>query len=263
LDRDAKTKAIDLFIAYDNTEAGRAVARQGVEFLTKKFGEPKGKVVLVVGDLSSQPGIERRAGSLEIFKKHPKIEVVAEAESVKWTTESAQSQLMAIFQASNEPPDAIISHTIPTPALNALRSKGWLKKAGDSGHVILVGINASWDALKNLKDGNVDGIVDQPNMVYLPMGLYYAKLAAEKGSGALPKPGDTVTGKDVPLSNISSAHGGINVLKEPFWAPGKVSGNPAMMHPQLLIKGGVVDLTTVDSPIFFGNALRMWEKAGK
>jgi ABC-type sugar transport system substrate-binding protein len=262
LDRDVPSEKIDLFIAFDNKEAGRFCARKTVEFLEKKYGEPRGNVVMVTTGLNMVAGIYRREGSLEVLKQYPKIKLLGEVEAVMATTEAAQSQLMALFQTMDRPPDAIVNHILATPVLNALRSKGWLKKRGDPDHVIITTINADYDALQTLKEGYTDFIIDQPNMIYFPLGLYYVVKMLEEGYDVLPKVGDEVTAADVPLDKISSPHGGINVLEKPYWAPGVVSYDPDMKHNGLHIKGGVVGIDNVDAPYWFGNALRIWEKAG-
>jgi len=260
VDRDAPTEAIDLYIAFDNKEAGKMVARKVVEILTKKFGQPKGQVVLVTGDLSSPPAAERREGNYDVLNQHPKIKVVAEVEAIKWTTESAQSQLMALMETFDKPPDAIISSMIPTPSVNALRGKGWLKRAEDPDHVIIGTMGASSEALKNVKDGHVDFVMSQPNMFYVPMGIYYCKKILEEGFDILPKPADTVAETDIPISSMASLHKGVDPWKEAFWSPGKVIHNPQMKHNQLLIKGGIAYAENADEPYWWGNVLPIWHK---
>lgn len=61
----------------DFVDTGRQVAEDVVEELTKKYGEPKGKLLHVMGTKGASPVIDEEKGILEVFAQYPEIEIVA------------------------------------------------------------------------------------------------------------------------------------------------------------------------------------------
>jgi len=261
LDRDAPSEYIDLFIAFGNYEAGVTLGEGVVEGLTEKFGEPRGKVQIVTGDMSSPTARKRRDGCLEVLKKYPKIEVVNIVEATKWVDSVAQEKMMASLEAYGRP-DAVLCNFdgAATGSVNALKSKGWLKPVGDPDHVFIGSLDASTIVLKYMRDGSVDFTIAQPNLFYVPMGMYLAKKVIEEGYEALPKVGIDVEAEDIPIGKIATEHKGINPWKDPFWSPAKVVDRPEMKHPQLLTQGSLVTMENVDKPYFWGNVMPIWGK---
>ncbi len=72
------------------------------------------------------------------------------------------------------------------PTLQTLKSKGLLKKAGETGHITIVsndGIPQEFDAIRK---GQIDATVSQPADAYAKYGMYYIKAAMQ---GKTFKPG--------------------------------------------------------------------------
>ncbi len=259
VDRDAPSEFIDMFVAFGNRDAGALTAEKVVGMLTEKFGEPKGKVQIVTGDLGSTVAQERRDGVLDVLEKYPNIEVVNVVEATKWVASVAQEKMMASLEAHGRPDAVLCSFDgAATGTVNALKSKGWLKKIGDPEHVFIGAIDAATIVFKYMKDGHVDFTLSQPNLFYVPVGMYYAKKVIEEGFDALPKPGDAVSGADVPIGTIGKDHKGINPWTNPFWAPATVVDRPEMKHPQFLMKGSVVEMENVNDPFYWGNVMPIW-----
>jgi len=259
VDRDAPSEFIDMFVAFGNKDAGSIQAQRIAGLLKSKYGTAKGTVQLVTGDLGSTVAQERRDGVLEGLKKYPGIKVVNVVEATKWSASSAQEKMMASLIAHGRP-DAILTSFDggAVGAVNALKSKGWLKKTGDPNHVFIGVIDAATIVFKYMREGYVDFTLSQPNLSYVPVGMFLAKLAIEEGLGALPKPGQKIYESDIPLGRIGRAHKGINPWQDAFWAPAKVIDRPDMKHPQFLMKGAVVTLENVNYPFYWGNVMPIW-----
>lgn len=64
-------------LTVDFVESGRWVAQDAVEDLTKKNGEPEGKIVHITGNIGASPVIDEQKGIDEVLKKNPGVEIVA------------------------------------------------------------------------------------------------------------------------------------------------------------------------------------------
>jgi ribose transport system substrate-binding protein len=69
-----------------------------VDYLTKKYGEPRGKVVELAGLKGVEAEINRKAGAHEIWKNYPKIDVVTESVA-NWLQSTAKDRMTEILAA--------------------------------------------------------------------------------------------------------------------------------------------------------------------
>jgi len=259
VDRDVTTPKVKLFIAFDSYEAGKASAELLVKKLEEKYGKPKGKVIISNGDLSSMPGQDRRQGCLDVLKNYPDIEIANEHESPHFMVETSIERLRAALVAVGKPDAIWVGYTgAGVAAMITLKERGWAKPAGDREHVIVAGIDCSPAIKDDVKAGLIDGVVDQPNLFYVPLALYYLIKWNEEGEKALPKPGAVVEAKDVPLYEMAPHEvNGINPWKYPIWAPAEVV-MAKTGHPQMVCRGFLVTPETADHPSIFANVLPRW-----
>lgn len=80
-------------IGYCGTEdrqAGLVAVELAVEALTRKYGEPKGKICIIEGWPGSSPQIHRSEAYDEVLSKYPKIEILAK-DTAYWQDEKARA----------------------------------------------------------------------------------------------------------------------------------------------------------------------------
>ena len=261
-DRDLVSDKIPLFVAFGSAAAGAQVCDIVAQNLEKKYGSPQGEIIVSQGDLSSAPGYDRNKGFMDQLTKYPNIKLVNQHESPKFTVDTSIDRMRAALEALGHAPDAIAVHYTGAgiAAMKTLGDKGWLKKIGEEGHVIVAGIDASPAVMGNVRNDYIEALVDQPNLSYVPLGLYYLMKIKDVGMAkAIPKPGTTVTGDDVPLAKLAPApYNGVNPWTKSIWAPAPVVDAPDFKHPQLQCKGFMVTKDTADSDQIFGNVLPKW-----
>ncbi len=74
------------------------VGRFVVDYLTKKYGEPRGKIVELAGLKGVEGEINRREGAHEVWQAYPKIEVVTEAVA-NWSQSQGKDRMTEILSA--------------------------------------------------------------------------------------------------------------------------------------------------------------------
>ncbi|MFE7273755.1 sugar ABC transporter substrate-binding protein [Streptomyces sp. NPDC057623] len=141
---------------------------------------PSGKVVQIMGDLASVNGRDRSEAFRACVKKNfPKLKVLEIP--AKWESDTAASKLDTLLNANPDIKGIYMQAggVYLAPTLQTLKSKGMLKKAGESGHITIVsndGIPQEFDAIRK---GEIDATVSQPADLYAQYGMYYIKAAME------------------------------------------------------------------------------------
>jgi len=232
-DRQIRNRPVEFTSVAGTVDIGRLSAVEAVKLLTAKYGEPKGKVLSIMGDSGDTYTLDIEQGFEEVMAKNPKIQVIAKP-SKDWEPTNAantvQDQLLV-----NTDIDLIFIHAdhLTTPIISVLESKG--KKKGD---ILIVDATGMPVGLKLLRDGWVQTIVEQPlyGQVYglamfldhviskTPMkpGMYdvvglQSELSMEKWGPNLRVPGGVIT-KD-------------NVNESKFWGNLKPPGVPVPAVP--------------------------------
>ncbi|MEU9332817.1 sugar ABC transporter substrate-binding protein [Streptomyces sp. NPDC048290] len=156
---------------------------------------PSGKVVQIMGDLASVNGRERSEAFRSCVKeKFPKLEVLEIP--AKWESDTAASKLDTLLNANPDIKGIYLQAggVYLAPTLQTLKSKGMLKKTGESGHITIVsndGIPQEYEAIRN---GEIDATVSQPADLYAQYGMYYIKAAMQ---GKTFEPGPTDHGSEI------------------------------------------------------------------
>jgi ribose transport system substrate-binding protein len=262
VDRDLVSDKIPLYCAFGSEAAGQQVADIIAAALKQKYGSEQGEVIVSQGDLSAAPGFLRNKGFMEEIAKFPNIKIVNQHQSPKFTVDTSITRLAAALAALGHAPDAIAVHYTGAgiAAMQDLAAKGWLHKIGEDGHVIVAGIDASPAVVGNVAQGYIETLIDQPNLDYVPLGLYFLMKIKEVGmANAIPKAGTTVQSSDIPLATLApNPVNGINPWTQGIWAPAPVVDMPDYKHPQMQCKGFIVNQSTVTSDQIFGNVLPKW-----
>jgi ABC-type sugar transport system substrate-binding protein len=161
IDRQPFSADTIMTVMSNNYMAGEQGAQCVVDRLIEKYGEAKGKVIEVTGDLGTNVAQLRGNGFNDMMKEYSNIEVTTLP--TDWMPETGANVVQDAF-AADPTIDAIYWHSDFTGAgiIPALGEIGFLKKVGEEGHVILCGIDGDPNSLLNMSEGWQDATVNQP-----------------------------------------------------------------------------------------------------
>lgn len=180
-DRGSTSDGYTAFLATDNVAMGAIAADKIAEFLTEKYGEPKGKVVEIEGLAGASATRDRGEGfHKQLEAKYPDIEVVAQ-QAGDFNQETSLNVMQNIIQAQPEF-DAVYGHNddCTLGSLKAIEGAGLLKPAGDKEHIYIVGIDGVADALEAIRQGSIDVTISQDP---IGMGKKAIELAIQAVNG--------------------------------------------------------------------------------
>jgi len=162
IDRQPFSANTVMTVGSDNYLAGKQGAECVVERLTTKYGEAKGNVIEITGDLGTNVAQLRGTGFNDEMANFSNITVTT-LPTTDWSPEQGATLVQNAF-AKDPDIDAIFWHSDYTGAgiIPALGEIGQLHKVGEEGHVILCGIDGDPQSLKNMADGFEDATVNQP-----------------------------------------------------------------------------------------------------
>lgn len=162
IDRSPIGCKINMTVLSDNRLAGQQAGEVLVEELTKKYGEAKGKVLEITGNLSQNVGQLRRDGFHDVVDKHAGIEVIQKV--ADW--DAAKGQQIAIDVLTANPDlDGIYIHSdnVYGPGTKAAMDQlGRFFPRGQEGHIILVGVDGGPWILEAILNKIADGAGSQP-----------------------------------------------------------------------------------------------------
>lgn len=220
-DRQIRNRPVEFTSVAGTVEIGRLSAQEAVKLLTAKYGEPKGKILSIMGDAGDTYTLDIEQGFEEVLAKTPNIQVIAKP-SKDWEPTNAantvQDQLLV-----NPDIDMLFIHAdhLTTPIVSVLENAG--KKKGD---ILIVDATGMPVGLKLLRDGWVQTIVEQPlyGQVYgLAMFL------------------DKVINKQAIKPGMYDVVGLQSEITDEKWGP------------NLRVPGGVITKDNVDDNKFWGN----------
>lgn len=224
IDRQPFNAKTVMTIGSDNYLAGKQGAQCVVDRLTTKYGEPKGDVIEVTGDLGTNVAQLRGAGFNDEMKKYPNITVTTLP--TDWSPEKGASVVQNAF-AADPGIDAIFWHSDYTGAgiIPALGEIGMLFKVGEAGHIILCGIDGDPQSLKNMADGYEDATVNQPMTDF---GVL-ANFVKEYLDGKMPTTGTfTMNGAPWSPATISNSEYGLSMLMGTWLITAKDVNDPTL-----------------------------------
>ncbi len=236
IDNKANNAKANVAVLFDSLKSGQMAGAKAVELLTKKYGEPKGVVVDLYGEVVSQVFKERAQGFDAEIKKYPNIELISvlgAPQADKAT--SALNNVLADAKASNKTIDLVNTptDTATLGVVESLKTNGLWQKVGDKCHVMIISHDGLGDILKLVTEGYVDAEV--------AIDVYGVGGIATEILQAYP-----MQGKEVPTSGSFTPKGEY-LNKEVTFSSGD-SGAVVMLDPI------VVDATSADNPLIWGNA---------
>ena len=141
-------------------------------------GQVSGTVVQIQGDIAGTAGQDRTKGFEDCMKsKAPSVKIVTDP--TKWDPASATSELRISLSAMPDAAGVYMQSDTQfwTGTQQVLQSLGLLHKVGESGHVVVVGIDGGGGTLQGIQQGFVDADVSQPKTSYFNVALFFLKQA--------------------------------------------------------------------------------------
>lgn len=231
IDRSAFGGKVVLTVLANNYLAGKQEGENLVKLLTQKYGEPRGKVLELQGDLATNVAQLRGQGFDDVIKKYPKITLIQRP--TKWDPKVGADATEDVLTTDPDL-DAIYFHSEYTGngVVPALQRLGKLKPIGDPEHIILLGIDGTPAALDWIREGIMDSTSAQPLYDY---GIVCSRFIKDYLEGKPIKPGK---------------------VEEPdaLWSPAEISQGEYCLELQLATT--LVTKENVDDPRLWGNKLR-------
>jgi len=140
-------------LGFKESENGRLVGQYAVDLLTKKYGEPKGKIAILLGALGQDINTNRAGGFNDVIKQYPNIEVVAQESTGNWEADKAVA-LTQNWLTAYPDLDLIygLSDSLTVPAANVLKNEGRTD-------IMLVSYDGTDIGLAGIADGSLRSTV--------------------------------------------------------------------------------------------------------
>ena len=165
------------FLETDNA----ALGREGADFiaaqLKQRYGEVRGNVVDLQGLLGTTAGDGREKGFAEQFAKlqqaNPGLKLIArqaadfdpaKAFNIMTQLLAANSQIDAVFNGNDD--NAV-------GAIRAIKQANRFRPAGDAGHITVIGIDGTAQALAAIRDGQMDATLSQNPLTMAAQSVSY------------------------------------------------------------------------------------------
>jgi ribose transport system substrate-binding protein len=177
LERDILEPNYTSYIRSDNRQIGRMAGQFIVDYLSKKYGHPKGKIVQIRGLLGVEGEIERYGGAQEVLSKYPDIRTVQEAVA-DWIQAKAKDRMIEALRAQPQI-DVVYAHNDPMAVGAYLAAR----EVGREKEMIFVGV----DGLGG-PSGGIQKVIDGVLAATFVYPLCVDK-AVEIGSRILREPG--------------------------------------------------------------------------
>ena len=178
-------------VAANEIQSGQLACQGMVDGLKAQHnGQVSGTVIQIQGDIAGTAGQDRTKGFEDCMKSNaPNVKIVTDP--TKWDPQSATSELRISLSAMPDTAGVYMQSDTQfwTGTQQVLQSLGLLHKHGESGHVVVVGIDGGGGTLQGVTQGYVDADVSQPKTGYFNVALFFLKQAKD-GSLSQVKPGD-------------------------------------------------------------------------
>ena len=178
LDRAPIGCEVVMTVQSDNYQAGKVGAEELVKFLTERYGEPKGTVLELQGDLGSDVAQLRGNGFDDVIAQYPDITLIQKP--TEWKTEKFSQATLDV--ASAQEIDGIYMHSDSagySPVKQALESIGKLYKRGEDGHIWIGGVDGAPDNMEAIREGYQDQSSSQPFLDFGELvAQYWEKMQA-------------------------------------------------------------------------------------
>jgi ribose transport system substrate-binding protein len=135
LERDILKPSYTTYIRIDNRVIGRMVGQFIVDHLTKKYGTPKGNVVIMRGLLGVEAQIDRDGGAREVLAQYPGIHIIADPVA-DWIQAKAKDRMTEVLRVAPVI-DVVYGHNDPMAVGAYLAAK----ELGRDKEMVFVGVD--------------------------------------------------------------------------------------------------------------------------
>ncbi len=228
IDRAPSGCVIDMVVLSDNYLGGKQAGEAMVAHLTEKYGEPRGTVLEITGNLAQNVAQLRGAGFDDVINQYPDIDLIIRPGD--W--DAAKGTEIVRDVVSSREVDGIYMHSdcvYAAGVVQTLREIGQFAPAGEDGHIFIAGIDGCSDNLDLIREGATDQTSGQP----IPdFGTLVADFMEKQFAGEAIEPGQ--------------------VFQEgALWSPGRLEmSNVGMM---LYLSTTSITRENVDHPGLWGN----------
>ena len=171
LERDILEPNYTTYIKMDNRAIGRLAGQFIVDQLTKKYGSPKGNVVMIRGLLGVEAEINRDGGAREVLARYPDIRIMADPVA-DWIQAQAKDRMTEVLRVQPQI-DVVYGHNDPM-AIGAYLAAKDLNREKDMIFIGVDGLGGPSGGIKKVMDG-----VLAATFVY-PLGVKEAVDVAQK-----------------------------------------------------------------------------------
>ena len=140
----------DTWVMSDNYAIGKLAGEFIVQYLTKKYGSPKGTVVDMQGLLGVEGEQNRNKGAWDVLAAYPNIKQVAKAEA-KWLQSDARDRMTEILRVQPQI-DVLYGHNDPM-AIGAYLAAQELGREKEMIFIGVDGLNGEAGGIKKVVDG--------------------------------------------------------------------------------------------------------------
>lgn len=193
---------VQFTVAMNHVTIGEQSAQGVVDFLTEKYGQPRGKVIDIQGIAGSAAATDREKGFDNIISKYPDIEVVARQDG-GFDTDKTFQVMSSLLQAHKDVDAVFTSNDSEAQgASKAIQAAGLFQEVGQPGHIFVTGNDAPAPAIADIRNGVQDMTVSSNpiKLSELVMDKIADLEAGEEVSGFIEWPGMVIT-----RDNIDSA----------------------------------------------------------
>jgi ribose transport system substrate-binding protein len=150
LERDILQPNYTTYIRIDNRAIGRMAGQFIVDQLTKKYGVPRGNVVILRGLLGVEAQINRDGGAREVLDKYPQIHIVADPVA-DWIQAKARDRMTEVLRVQPTV-DVVYGHNDPM-AIGAYLAAKELSRDGQMIFIGVDGLGGPAGGIKKVMDG--------------------------------------------------------------------------------------------------------------
>jgi ribose transport system substrate-binding protein len=150
LERDILQPNYTSYVHSDNVAIGRQAGQFIVDYLTKKYGKPRGNIVAMRGLLGVEGEINRDKGAKEVFDRYPDIKIVADPVA-DWIQAKAKDRMTEVLRAQPKI-DVVYGHNDPM-AIGAYLAAKELGREKDMIFVGVDGLGGPAGGIKKVMDG--------------------------------------------------------------------------------------------------------------
>jgi ribose transport system substrate-binding protein len=171
LERDILKPSYTTYIRIDNRAIGRMAGQFIVDHLSKKYGRPKGNVVIIRGLLGVEAQIDRDGGAREVLAQYPGIHIIADPVA-DWIQAKAKDRMTEVLRVSPAI-DVVYAHNDPMAVGAYLAAK----ELGRDKEMVFVGVDGLGGPAGGIRKV-MDGVL-AATFVY-PLGVTEAVDVARK-----------------------------------------------------------------------------------